>query len=348
MEHTGFCNTQLTFLCNTTSYPCWGSSASSDWQAPVREIWGNDQEGEARFFAIWRVCSWAGRSSQCEAHCGRGGLGAVAVAGVDIINCFGMFEWPTTLDAVGERSPELEPWLRWCITEPDHVRSPCGDWVTSNRGARQGEPEGPLEAALTIGQAVPKAQEPGGGLSTMGSWWYTPRKWTAFFGRWIDDWRLLGASRGSKALGHKVKSSVKACIPEGEVVFSFFDFPCFFWLIFFLFSPFFLAFLFIFVFLICFFFMRFCSFLFFLIISYSGRSKVTRVTVGRDTGGGTNQPTKVFEFVKKICTSKNLNSGHESTRKSTSTSTGTSKGKKKGKKGKEVKQVKHVKNVTSF
>ena len=36
-----------------------------------------------------------------------GGLGAVAVVDVYIINCFGMFEWPATLDAVGEH---LQTW----------------------------------------------------------------------------------------------------------------------------------------------------------------------------------------------------------------------------------------------
>ena len=77
----------------------------------------------------------------------RGGVGAVAVVDVDLINSFGMFECPATLDAVGEHLPELEPWLRWCTTEPDHVRLPCGDWVTSDR-----------KAALTIGQAVRRAR----------------------------------------------------------------------------------------------------------------------------------------------------------------------------------------------
>ena len=46
----------------------------------------------------------------------RDGFGAVAVVDIDLINCFGMFEWPATLDAVGEHLPELEPWLRWCTT----------------------------------------------------------------------------------------------------------------------------------------------------------------------------------------------------------------------------------------
>ena len=55
----------------------------------------------------------------------RGGLGAVAVVDIDHTNCFGLFEWPATLDAVGEHLPELEPWVR-CTTEPDHVRLPCG------------------------------------------------------------------------------------------------------------------------------------------------------------------------------------------------------------------------------
>ena len=69
-------HSQLTILCKlgTTSYPCLGSFASSDCQASAREFWGKDQEGEARIFAIWRVCSWLGRSSHpCETRCGRGG-----------------------------------------------------------------------------------------------------------------------------------------------------------------------------------------------------------------------------------------------------------------------------------
>ena len=172
------------------------------------------------------------KSHPCEAHCGGGiawgGLGAVAVVDVDLINCFGMFEWPATLDAVGEHLPELEPWLRWCTTQPDHVRLPCEDWVTSDRGAGQGEPEGPLKAALTIGQAVRRARADLelAGILCPGSWWW-----------YIDDGQLVmhptkvdcvlraldrrleeaGASRASKVLGHKVKSSAKAPIQEDEV-----------------------------------------------------------------------------------------------------------------------------------
>ena len=127
-----------------------------------------------------------------------------------------MLEWPATLDAVGEKLPELEPWLMWCTTEPDHVRLPCGDWVTSDRGTGQGEPEGQLIAALTTAQAVRRARAdlelagvlcPGAWWSSVGSWWFTPRKWIAFFGRWIVDCRRLGP-RGARRL--------KAHIPDGE------------------------------------------------------------------------------------------------------------------------------------
>ena len=132
---------------------------------------------------------------------------------------------PATLDAVGEHLPELEPWL---TTEPDHVRLPCGDWVTSDRGAGQGEPDGPLKAALTIGQAVRRARadlESAGVLCPGASWWHIDDGQLVVHPTKVDsvlralDRRLeeAGASRGSQALGHKVKSSVKVYIPEDEV-----------------------------------------------------------------------------------------------------------------------------------
>ena len=98
---------------------------------------------------------------------------------------------------------------------------------TSDRGTGQGEPEGPLEAALTIGQAVRRARADlkAAGVLCRGAWWW-----------YIDDGQLVvhstkvdsvlraldrrleqaGASRGSKALGYKDKSSVLAYIPDGE------------------------------------------------------------------------------------------------------------------------------------
>ena len=77
----------------------------------------------------------------------------------------------------------------------------------------------------------------------------------------------------------------------------------FFLLGFFLFFEFFIFFIWDFFFYFHrFFYLRFFSFflVFFKCYLHSGRSKGTRATVGRDTSGDTNQPTKVFQFVKLI------------------------------------------------
>ncbi len=83
----------------------------------------------------------------------QGQLGAIAIVDVDLVNCFGMFEWPATLAAVDELLPEISPWVRLCTAQPDQVRLPCGAWVERDRGTGQGEPEGPLKAAITNGRA---------------------------------------------------------------------------------------------------------------------------------------------------------------------------------------------------
>ena len=156
-----------------------------------------------------------------EALASRGEMGAVAVVDVDLVNSFWMFEWPATLKAVDENLLALKPWLRWCTTCQDYVRLPCGEWVTSDRGAGQGEPEGPLKAALTVGRAVQLArQDVEARLVTLVlRWWF------------IDDGQLLvhpwavdqvlraldarlaeaGASRGSKAQGHEVRRLKELC-----------------------------------------------------------------------------------------------------------------------------------------
>ena len=78
-----------------------------------------------------------------------------------------------------------------------------------------------MKAALTIGQAVRRARadlESAGVLCPGASWWYIDDGQLVVRPTKVDsvlralDRRLeeAGASRGSKALGHKVKSSVKA------------------------------------------------------------------------------------------------------------------------------------------
>ena len=126
------------------------------------------------------------------ASCGE--MGAVAVVDVDLINCFGMCVWPATLWAVDENLPELGPCLGWCLTYPDHV----------HRSTGLGAPEGPLEAASTVGWAMQLARQRqdmeagglltlalGGGTSMTGSWSFTLRWWSRYCERWMRGSRML-------------------------------------------------------------------------------------------------------------------------------------------------------------
>jgi hypothetical protein len=155
-----------------------------------------------------------------EQQAALGLLGPIVVIDSDLVNCFGMFEWPSTAEAVNTHLPELTPWLEWCTSEADNVRLPCGEWVTSDRGTGQGEPEGPLKAAVTIGHAAEHAKAD---LEKPGAWWWFVDDGQMFvYPTRVDetlralDARLhaAGASRGSRALGHKIKSTVRAYIPE--------------------------------------------------------------------------------------------------------------------------------------
>ena len=86
----------------------------------------------------------------------RGELPPMAVVDVDLINCFGTFEWPKIVEAVDRHLPVASPWNRWSCEHETDVRLPSGELVSSNRGAGQGEPGGPLKASVTIGDAVVK------------------------------------------------------------------------------------------------------------------------------------------------------------------------------------------------
>ena len=137
-----------------------------------------------------------------------------------------MFEWPATRSAVDSHLPELSPWLKWCTSEADQVRLPCGEWVESTRGTGQGEPEGPLKAAVTIGNLVQQAKADllAAGVRDIGDWWWYVDDGQIFVHpKHVDkilkalDVRLeaAGASRGSRAAGQKIKSTVRVYIPEG-------------------------------------------------------------------------------------------------------------------------------------
>ena len=61
-------------------------------------------------------------------------------------NFFCTVEWPEVRQAYEKELPEALPWERWCTDDKQWVRLPIGELVQVDRGAGQGEPDGPLRA----------------------------------------------------------------------------------------------------------------------------------------------------------------------------------------------------------
>ena len=117
----------------------------------------------------------------------------------------------------------LAPWNDWCNGDANSVRLPSGQRISSNRGVGQGEPEGPLKAALAIADAeiTARTQISADGRSA-GAWFW-----------FIDDGKLFlrprdvdaalraldvalhkrGVTRGAISRGNMIKSTVKYWIP---------------------------------------------------------------------------------------------------------------------------------------
>eukprot|EP00972_Heterocapsa_arctica_P049310 7257862-Heterocapsa_arctica.AAC.1 len=70
-----------------------------------------------------------------------------------------MFEWPSIRDAYGALLPQILPWEKWRQAEPGSVKLPCGENILVNRGAGQGEPDGPLKTAVVLGNDINQAHE---------------------------------------------------------------------------------------------------------------------------------------------------------------------------------------------
>ena len=83
-----------------------------------------------------------------------GKLPPIALIDVDLVNCFGSFEWDSIVTASEKLLPEAVPWERWCTAQACEATLPSGERVSVNRGAGQGEPDGPLKASVTIGHAM--------------------------------------------------------------------------------------------------------------------------------------------------------------------------------------------------
>eukprot|EP00972_Heterocapsa_arctica_P106825 15735998-Heterocapsa_arctica.AAC.1 len=86
-------------------------------------------------------------------------MGELAIVDVDLVNCFGLFEWPSIREAYGVLLPQILPWERWRQAEPGLVKLPCGECVTVNRGAGQGEPDVPLKTAVVLGNDINQTHE---------------------------------------------------------------------------------------------------------------------------------------------------------------------------------------------
>jgi len=146
-----------------------------------------------------------------------GTLGPVAVVDLDLVNFFGSVEWDAILDTYADLFQEGYAWESWCTREPCEVKLPSGDRVAVDRGAGQGEPDGPLKASLTLGRAVERSGSDLEPDCKFADGWYIDdgklccRPW--FLDRILRaiDARLaeMGATRGSRSQGHNIKSSVR-------------------------------------------------------------------------------------------------------------------------------------------
>eukprot|EP00973_Karenia_brevis_P006339 862508-Karenia_brevis.AAC.1 len=144
-----------------------------------------------------------------------GVLGPLAVVDVDLVNFFGTVEWGAILDTYSELFPEGYAWESWCTAEPCEAKLPSGATVTIDRGAGQGEPDGPLKASLTLGRAVEQSRrDMGNDCSFADGWfiddgqlccrpWHLDRILRAIDRRLAD----MGATRGAKSRGDTIKSA---------------------------------------------------------------------------------------------------------------------------------------------
>ena len=61
----------------------------------------------------------------------KGVIDPLVVVDADLINCFGMFEWPSIVGSTTSFLPEVKPWLEWCSQDAADIKLPCGDTVAS-------------------------------------------------------------------------------------------------------------------------------------------------------------------------------------------------------------------------
>ena len=154
-----------------------------------------------------------------------GSMGPIAIIDVDLVNCFPSIEWEAIVEAYSAELPGMEPWERWCTQQATQATLPSGGQTPIDRGAGQGEPDGPLKTSVTLGRAVEreKNRDQSPLASECVDMWFLddgqiitrPWKIDSILRRLDDTLQQIGATRGSKATHGTVKSMVRVfCGPD--------------------------------------------------------------------------------------------------------------------------------------
>jgi hypothetical protein len=155
----------------------------------------------------------------------KGELGDFVAIDVDMANFYGSIEWKPMLESYSELFEEGLAWEKWTTKTPATISLPCGEQVTVDRGAGQGEPDGPLKAALTLGRAVRNARTDlrQQQIPTAHAWFIDdgqlfckPDHLDTILKRLDEGIHSTGASRGRRDAGNEIKSTVRVFNGQGN------------------------------------------------------------------------------------------------------------------------------------
>ena len=145
-----------------------------------------------------------------------GALGPLTVVDLDLVNFFGSVEWDYILRAYDELFPEGYKWEEWFTRKRCVAHLPSGEKVVIDRGAGQGEPDGPLKASLTLGRALDQSRGDLEPDCKFADGWFIDdgqlccRPWLLDRILRAIDRRLaeMGATRGNMSNNDNIKSTV--------------------------------------------------------------------------------------------------------------------------------------------
>lgn len=155
----------------------------------------------------------------------KGALGDSAVVDVEMVNFFGSVEWQPMLETYADIFPEGLQWEAWATEQHNRVSLPCGDELKVNRGAGQGEIDGPLKAfaALSRSACAARTNLQRQGVSSAHAWYMDdgqlfcrPADLDKVLKQYDDHINKVGATRGSRTAGNDVKSMVRVFHASGR------------------------------------------------------------------------------------------------------------------------------------